>query len=561
MPIQSRWSVEVPQVSLPTYLFESASKPLNNEKPVLIESRAPDTHVLTYASYRLWCQRFAAGLRANGFQKGDRVILFAGNSIYFPVVIVGTIMAGGIFTGANPSYTARELAYQVTDSGAKFLITSEASTETAAAAAKLANLQESSVFVQDDGFATFEGRGQGVANMRHWTQLVASEDVGRRFQWEDLTPEEAATTTATLNYSSGTTGVPKGVEITHKNYIANSIQMELQARLQKDWDKSLPRARWLCFLPMYHAMAQSIFGIMALKMQIPVYMMPKFDFVKMLENVQKFQITYLTLVPPVVVAMAKSPLTRKYDLSSVEKVGSGAAPLGREIAAELEKLWPPGKINVKQGWGMSELTCSAMGWHPDEYSDSFSVGNLNANCQAMLVDEEGKEVKQGERGEILIKAPSVMKGYWKRPEATAETMTADGWLKTGDIAYYDERERFYIVDRKKELIKVKGNQVAPAELEALLLDHPAIVDVAVIGVTIQDEEMPRAYVALGEGKQASEREIQKWMEQYVTRHKYLTGGVKFVNTIPKNASGKILRKALRDEAKAEIEKDTIRARL
>lgn len=225
--------------------------------------------------------------------------------------------------------------------------------------------------------------------------------------------------------------------------------MELQAKLQKDWDKSLPRARWLCFLPMYHAMAQSIFGIMALKMQIPVYMMPKFDFVKMLENVQKFQITYLTLVPPVVVAMAKSPLTRRYDLSSVEKVGSGAAPLGREIAAELEKLWPPGKVNVKQGWGMSELTCSAMGWHPDEYSDSFSVGNLNANCQAMLVDEEGKEVKQGERGEILIKAPSVMKGYWKRPEATAETMTADGWLKTGDIAYYDERERFYIVDRKK----------------------------------------------------------------------------------------------------------------
>lgn len=206
MPIQPRWSVDVPQVTLPTYLFESTSKPLNNEKPVLIESRAPDTHFLTYASYRSWCQRFAAGLRANGFQKGDRVLLFAGNSIFFPVVIVGTIMAGGVFTGANPSYTARELAYQATDSGAKFLITSESSIDTATAAAKLAKLPESSVFTQDDGFATFEGRGQSIGNVRHWTQLLASEDEGCKFQWEDLTPEEVAVTTVTLNYSSGTTG-------------------------------------------------------------------------------------------------------------------------------------------------------------------------------------------------------------------------------------------------------------------------------------------------------------------------------------------------------------------
>ncbi|QDS76024.1 hypothetical protein FKW77_005002 [Venturia effusa] len=560
MPIQSRWSVEIPQVSFPTYMFESASKPLNDKKPVLIESRAPDTHFLTFASYRLWCQRFAAGLKANGFRKGDRLLLFAGNSIFFPVVIVGTIMAGGIFTGANPSYTARELAYQATDSGAKFLITSESSLKTASAAAKLANLPDNSVFVQDDGFATFEGRGQSIGDFRHWTQLVASEDIGRKFQWEHLTPEDAATTTVTLNYSSGTTGVPKGVEITHQNYIANTVQMAFQNKLQATWDER--KERWLCFLPMYHAMAQSIFGIMALKMEIPVYMMPKFDFVGMLENVQRFKITYLILVPPVVVAMAKSPLTRKYDLSSVKRVGSGAAPLGREIAAELEKLWPPGKVNVKQGWGMSEMTCSGMGWHPDEYSDSFSVGNLNANCQAMLVDDDGKEVKQGERGEILFKAPNVMKGYWRKPEATAETITADGWLKTGDVAYYDEHERFYIVDRKKELIKVKGNQVAPAELEALLLDHPAIADVAVIGVTSQNEEMPRAYVVLSEGKKATEIEIQKWMEQHVTRHKYLTGGVRFVNAIPKNPSGKILRKVLRDEAKAEtVKEDTAKARL
>lgn len=205
MPIRSRWSVDVPQVTLPTYLFESASTPLS-DKPVLIESRAPDTHFLTSSTYRLWCQRFAAGLRAKGLQKGDRVLLFSGNSIFFPVVIVGTIMAGGIFTGANPSYTARELAYQATDSGAKFLITSESSIDTATAAAKLAKLPESSVFLFDDGFATFEGRGEGKGNVRHWSYLIASETVGSRFQWDELTPEEVATTTVTLNYSSGTTG-------------------------------------------------------------------------------------------------------------------------------------------------------------------------------------------------------------------------------------------------------------------------------------------------------------------------------------------------------------------
>jgi 4-coumarate--CoA ligase len=194
-----------------------------------------------------------------------------------------------------------------------------------------------------------------------------------------------------------------------------------------------------------------------------------------------------------------------------------------------------------------------MGWHPEEHSDSFSVGELNANCEAKVVDEEGvNEVPKGERGEVWVRAPNVMKGYWGRPEATRECLTPDGWLKTGDIAYIDENNRFYIVDRKKELIKVKGNQVAPAELEALLLDHPAVADVAVIGVTIEHEEYPRAYVVRSEGATATEKDIMDWMNKHVTRHKRLAD-VRFCDAIPKNPSGKILRKVLRDEAKAEQE--------
>jgi 4-coumarate--CoA ligase len=246
MPIKSRWTCPVEEVSVATYLFGTPGTPLSTT-PLLVDARRPE-YYLSKATYRLWCQRFAAGLRANGLQKGDRVLLFSGNSCFFPVVIVGTIMAGGIFTGANPTYTPRELAYQLTDSGAKFLITSEASIEVASAAAKQANLPESSVFLFDDGLATFEGQGVCQGNFRHWTHLVAPENVGKEFVWDDLSPEEVKNVTVTLNYSSGTTGVPKGVEITHKNYVANATQMEFQGRLANDYEAEMQRSRWLCFL-------------------------------------------------------------------------------------------------------------------------------------------------------------------------------------------------------------------------------------------------------------------------------------------------------------------------
>jgi len=450
MPMKSRWSIDIPDVDLPTFLFGSPTTPLSN-KPVLMDARAPNSIYFTLETYRLMCQRFAAGLLKNGLKKGDRVLTFSGNTVFFPSVIVGTIMAGGVFTGANPTYVPRELAYQLKDSGASYLLCAEASLETGIEAAKQVGLPRSKIFVFDDGIASFEGRGKGRDDLgvRHWTTLLASEEEGRQFKWEKLDSKAIRDTTVTLNYSSGTTGVPKGVEITARNYISNAVQMEFQASLDPEYEEKKARARYLCFLPMYHAMAQTVFGINAMKQGSPVYMMTKFDFVAMLENIQRFRITMLVLVPPVVVAMAKSPLTKKYDLSSVEAVGSGAAPLGREVCIELEKLWPPGKINVKQGWGMTEITCSAVGWPPHHHSESFSVGELNANVEAKLVDENENEVKQGERGEIWVKGPNVMKGYWGKPQATKDTITPDGWLKTGDIGYVDKDNHFFIVDRKK----------------------------------------------------------------------------------------------------------------
>jgi len=270
-----------------------------------------------------------------------------------------------------------------------------------------------------------------------------------------------------------------------------------------------------------------------------VYMMPKFDFVEMLTCLQKYRITDLVLVPPIIVAMAKHPATKNFDLSSVQGAGSGAAPLGREVSEEFERLWPTGQVNVKQGWGMTEVTCAATTFAPDKRSDSFSVGELLANMEAKIVlDEDGKiEAPQGERGEIWVRGPNVMRGYWNKPAATKETLTADGWLRTGDVAYVDKGNDFFIVDRKKELIKVKGLQVAPAELEAMLLEHPEVQDAAVIGVPHHGDEAPRAYIVPHTPDKAVPEIaecIKTWLAERVSRHKRLEGGVHFIDAIPKN---------------------------
>jgi 4-coumarate--CoA ligase len=247
MPLKSRWTNPIPDVTLPSYLFDSPTAALPTD-PLFIDARLPETHFLTATTYRLWCQRFAVGLQRAGLQKGDRVLLFSGNTIFFPVVLVGTIMAGGIFTGANPTYVARELAYQLSDSGARFLITAEGSIGTALDAAKQIGMDESRIFTFDDGIPTFEGRGQSQGRVKHWTTLVADEHSGSKYAWKELSPQDLKSTTVTLNYSSGTTGVPKGVEITHRNYISNSSQMEFQQRLDPEFEERRARAKLLCFL-------------------------------------------------------------------------------------------------------------------------------------------------------------------------------------------------------------------------------------------------------------------------------------------------------------------------
>lgn len=341
------------------------------------------------------------------------------------------------------------------------------------------------------------------------------------------------------------TGLPKGVEITHYNHVANGVGVVQLNKLAPDYDAKTGRAAALCFLPVYHAFSQGYFICCFPHERVPVYIMPSFDLVKMLSHISKFQITKLFAVPPILVLLSKHPLARAADLSSLEMVASGAAPLARDTQAEVSKLMPESYQNmVRQGWGMTEVTCTALGWDPTRAAVA-GVGELMPGCKARLVDlESGEEILEpGMPGELYISAPTLMKGYWRNPDATRHVVTTDGagtrWLRTGDIAYvspgYEDGCLFHMVDRAKELIKVRGFQVSPSELGALLLERADVLDAAVIGILVSGDELPRAYIVPKPGHaHATETEIQDWVAQRVAHYKRLKGGVAFVDAIPKN---------------------------
>lgn len=568
MTIKSRWEKEIPRCSLQQWIFGSSRGPLEGGK-VLIDADRSETHYLTITEFRLLAKRIALGLQAAGLKPGDRVLVYSGNSIWFPAVLLGTLMAGGIFTGANPGFVARELAYQIRDSGASFVFSAPYVLDVALEAAQEANLKPSQIFVFDaevnakEAEPKYEPHDESTGT-RHWAELLKGT-LPKAESWDWIEPANPSETTCCLNYSSGTTGVPKGVEITHSAYVANGEGVTFMMSLDPKASEKRKNAANLCFLPMYHALAQTYFVANLPRLRDPTYVMPYFDFETMLKHVQKYRINNLVVVPPIVVALAKHPLSRKYDLSSIEALGCGAAPLGPDAIKECEALWPSGAVKIRQGWGMTEVTCTALSWDPRiEPGETTAVGELMPNFYAKLVEIDGSDrpiTEANKRGELWVSGPTMLKGYWGNRAATEATIVYDKedgnrrYLRTGDIAYFEKYEAgtfVHVVDRLKELIKVKGNQVAPAELESVLLQRPDIIDAGVVGVTIKGEEYPRAYVVLAPNVETTGEEIAKWIEPKVARYKHLRGGVAIIDAIPKNPSGKILRKILRDQAKAEV---------
>ncbi|KAJ4313111.1 hypothetical protein N0V84_009592 [Fusarium piperis] len=559
MPIKSRFSVTVPNCSIQQWVFGSPSAPISSNK-AWIDPDRPETHYLTYSDARLLSKRIAVGLIDNGLKPGDRVLLIAGNSIFFPTIVFGIWMAGGVFTGAGPSSVTRELAFQLKDSQASFMIAAEEVLDVSLAAAAEADMKSNQVFMFDSTWPDSPVlEAEPREGSRHWTELISSKAKGEEFVWTE--PSNSKDVTCTLNYSSGTTGLPKGVEISHYNHVANGLGVVSFQKLNQEYEVRTRRAAALCFLPMYHAFSQGYFITCFPCERIPVYVMPSFDFPKMLAHIQTLRITKLLAVPPILILMSKHPLARRADLSSIDMIASGAAPLAKDTQREINSMMPRGVSVVRQGWGMTEATCTALSWDPNKPSSS-AVGELMPDCQARLTNiETGAEITTANTsGELWITGPTVMRGYWRNPTATQEAFVLDSdgtrWLRTGDVAYVEEYAQgtlFHIVDRVKELIKVKGFQVAPAELESILLEREDVADAAVIGAVIDGEELPRAYIVkTPSGKDTTEQAIADWLATRVARHKRLRGGVVFVDAIPKIPSGKILRKALRERAQREV---------
>ena len=514
--------VEIPNLSVYDFLFGSIAES-DLDKPALIDGTSGD--VTTYKSLIGQVDAIAGALAARGLEVGDVVGLHSPNVPAFASVLHGILRAGGTATTINALYTAEDIAKQLTGSGAKFLFTVSPLYPQAKAAADKVGIDADHVIVLDGA--------EGHPSLRDLlTQGAPAPEVSF----------DPATHVAVLPYSSGTTGVPKGVILTHRNLVANVAQRE--PRVGIDSNDAI-----LALLPFFHIYGLTVLLNIALKLRAHLVTMPKFDLVEFLRIIQDQKLTYLFIAPPVAVALAKHPMIDQYDLSSVHTIFSGAAPLDEELGKAVAKRL---NTRVRQGYGMSELSpvSHAIPFDRDDMPLS-SVGQPLANTENKLVDpgtlEEIELPTEGlsKPGELWVKGPNVMAGYLNNPSATAETLDSDGYLHTGDIAVADHEGVVYIVDRLKELIKYKGYQVPPAELEALLLTHEEIADAAVIGVLDDEgEEIPKAFVVRQQGATIDEEGIIAFVAERVSPHKKVRR-VEFIDIVPKSAAGKILRKDLR----------------
>ncbi|KAF5643025.1 4-coumarate ligase [Fusarium tjaetaba] len=543
MIFTSRYDIPIPDVDLLTYIFDlwsEESQQASSDKPVYVEAH-DSTKQLNKAQLKHMVESIAAGLRHTfKVRDGDVILGFCENSILYPAVILASIASGGVFTGANPTYTYSELVNQLTVSGAKCIVTDSPRLEMAEKAAKAAGLPPNSlVLIDSKGSSSVHGVSSFQSLLGHGT-----------YSWERISdPKVLANKLAVLNFSSGTTGLPKACEITHRNLVANAEQnlhLDRVARKRKNDPTFAANDVHCAFLPFYHAMGLITFCILNVKRCCTTVVMPKFDLKSFLSTIQKFKVTYLIFAPPVVSMLVKSPLVSQYDLSSVKFLVCGAAPLQADVEKRLEALFSKTGARSRQGWGMSEATMSISIFGPDEFDPSHgSVGYLVANMQLQIIDENGKAVGYDEEGEAILAGPNVFKGYYKNPAATKETFTDDGWLKTGDIVKVDKTGLITIVDRKKELIKVKGFQVAPSELEGHLLEHDGVQDCAVIRVLRDGHEHPQAHI-VRKKPDATAESILSFMDKRLSPIKRITGGIVFTDAIPKSPSGKILRRLIKD---------------
>ena len=510
--------VDVPEISLPEFVLSHADQ--RGAAPAVID--APTGRTLSYSELNAQVRRVATGLRARGVAKGDVLAVCSPNGPEFVVTYYAAAFAGAAITTVNPVVTSSEMAAQLAAAGARWLVTTpEVFRDKGQQAAAGAGIRESFVFGAAGGatpFASLAG--------------AAPDDAPPAISPDDL---------MLVPFSSGTSGLPKGVMLTHRQLVASLCQTMVSHQVGAgDVVAGV--------LPMFHIFGMQVTMNATLRAGGTLVTIPRFSLDSFLGALEAYRVTRAELVPPIVLALANHPAVDDYDLSSLRVIASGAAPLGPDLARACAARLG---CRVKQGYGMTELG-GASHLAPDTgRDDPESIGPPIPGVECRIVDTAtGADAAPGQRGELLVRTPAAMLGYLNNPQATAATIDTDGWLHTGDIVTVDEQGWFRVVDRAKELIKYKGYQVAPAELENILITHPGVADCAVVASPDPEAgEVPAAFVVLRPGCTADG--LLDWVAERVAPYQKIRR-LHITSQIPKSASGKILRRVLQDQERAAV---------
>ena len=480
----------------------------------------------SFSELENFSSRFSGALKNLGILKGDRVGILAPNCAEFVIAFHGITKSGGVVTTINSGYREREIAHQVQDSGCKILVVHESLTQIFSEARSLIKTDVKAIVVTDE---------HGTEGS-FW-QLVNSSEP------HITSGLDTANDLAALPYSSGTTGLTKGVMLSHSNLVSNVEQLMGLSGGASMNDKDVI----LVHLPLFHIYGMNVLMNPCIAAGATQVMMGRFDMEEFLSLIETHRVTKLFTVPPVGLGLSQYPGVTTRDLTCLEFAMFGAAPLSAELQVKISEVL---NCAVIQGYGMTESSpVTNIDFTEPGLMKAGSIGPAVANTEEKIVDTEDPDKQLGpdEVGELMVRGPQVMLGYFNNPQATEETLTNDGWLHTGDIGKMDEEGYVWVLDRKKELIKYNGFQVPPAELEGLLIEHPEIADAAVIGKPDEESgEIPKAFVVKTAGSDISEDAVMSFVASKVSTFKHVRE-VEFIDAIPKNPSGKILRRLLKDQ--------------
>ncbi len=514
---------------------------------------------LTFREVHESALKFAAYLKSIGLQKGERVAVMLPNCPQGVISFFGILMAGGVVVQTNPTYTERELEYQMKDSGAKMILAMDILFPRVSAVASRTDIEHIIVtaikeylpFPKNLIYPFIQKKQYGIViNVEHeGNHHLFSEIMKRKITEEaDTVPIDVNNDLALLQYTGGTTGFPKGVMLTHKNLLANTKMCNAWLYKNKRGEE-----RILAILPFFHVYGMTTVLVLSVMEGNTMIIMPKFDVEATLKTIQKQKPTMFPGAPTMYIGLLNHPDIAKYDLSSINACISGSASLPLEVQEQFEKI-TGGKL--VEGYGLSEtspVTHANFIWDQPRVKGSVGLPWPDTDS-AILSLESYEELPPNEIGEIAIKGPQVMKGYWNRPDETEKTFK-NGWLLTGDLGYMDEQGFFYVVERKKDTIIAGGFNIYPREVEEVLYEHEAIQEVVVAGIPDPYRgETVKAYVVLKKNARVTEEELNKFARKNLASYK-VPRSYEFRDELPKTTIGKILRRVLIEEEKKKISEE------